>query len=66
MEQGAFLLRLGISTRADALRQKATEEQRKNIDAALFRLTAATEMGKLFKVLALTPTGSAIAPAGFD
>ena len=66
VEQGAFLLRLGISTRADALRQKATEEQRKNIDAALFRLTAATEMGKLFKVLALTPTGSAIAPAGFD
>jgi SAM-dependent MidA family methyltransferase len=45
--QGAFLHALGITARAEAL--KDTE--------ALHRLTDASEMGELFKVLAMVPEG---------
>lgn len=65
-EQGAFLSALGINLRAAALRETATGEQRAAIDAALDRLLSPRQMGKLFKVLGLTPIGSTIQPAGFD
>ena len=50
--QGAFLQRLGIEARAARLKQNATPQQAQDIDAALARLTAAEQMGELFKVLA--------------
>ncbi len=49
-EQGAFLKALGIEARAEVLRAKAPVE----IDAALHRLTADDQMGKLFKVIGYT------------
>lgn len=57
--QGRFLERIGIVQRAGALKAKATEDQRATIDSALARLTAMgeTDMGALFKVLAVTRRG---------
>ncbi len=65
--QGAFLKRLGIEARAAKLRASATPPQRDAIDAALARLTGSgpSEMGALFKALALTSPGLP-APPGFD
>lgn len=62
--QGTFLTALGIAARAEALSRNATASQREDIAAALRRLTAADEMGSLFKVLGITPRG-APSPAGF-
>ena len=63
--QGEFLTALGIDTRARALAASAPERA-KETDTALRRLTAAGEMGELFKVMALTgggwPTGAGLDP----
>ncbi|MDR3499669.1 MAG: SAM-dependent methyltransferase [Parvibaculum sp.] len=64
VEQGEFLRDLGIDTRAKKLKTQANEEQAREIDAALKRLTARNEMGSLFKAVALTPQ-DAPEPAGF-
>ncbi|MBX3505075.1 MAG: SAM-dependent methyltransferase [Parvibaculum sp.] len=64
VEQGAFLMSLGIAARAARLSQNATDGQKRDIEAAVERLTGAQEMGSLFKVLGITPPG-ADAPAGF-
>ena len=64
VEQGTFLLRLGIRQRAATLSSEATERQRAAIADALHRLVARSEMGRLFKAIAVTSrTGSV--PAGF-
>jgi SAM-dependent MidA family methyltransferase len=54
--QGAFLQSLGLDYRAEALKSHATPAQRREIDAAVTRLTAMTErgMGELFKVMAFS------------
>lgn len=65
VEQGAFLSVLGILQRAEALRCKADDRQRKDIDLALHRLVAPSEMGRLFKVMAMTRKGGTVNPAGF-
>ena len=62
--QGEWLNALGIRTRADALRRRATPSQAAAIDAALTRLTAPEAMGTLFQVMALTPA-TMPASAGF-
>ncbi|GGA08577.1 class I SAM-dependent methyltransferase [Neptunicoccus cionae] len=62
--QGAFLERLGITTRAQALAQKMSGEKLENHIAAHHRLTHPDEMGELFKVMAILPTGGPT-PAGF-
>ena len=62
--QAALLHALGIETRAATLTRTATPEQTADIAAALHRLTAAEEMGALFKALALTAS-AALVPAGF-
>jgi len=62
--QGAFLAALGIAERATALTKEATSAQSSDIAAAVKRLTDPTEMGELFKVLALTGPASR-PPAGF-
>ena len=65
VDQGAWLTRLGIVPRAAALKRAATPRQAADIDAALARLIDPTQMGTLFKVLALASPGSG-APAGFE
>ena len=59
-----FLERLGIAARAARLMKDATPPQREDIGSASLRLTAPDQMGKLFKVLALTPAGLD-PPSGF-
>jgi NADH dehydrogenase [ubiquinone] 1 alpha subcomplex assembly factor 7 len=51
--QGAFLIDLGIGQRAQRLTKNGTPEQIELIDASLRRLVAPSEMGNLFKVMAL-------------
>jgi NADH dehydrogenase [ubiquinone] 1 alpha subcomplex assembly factor 7 len=63
--QGGFLTALGIRERAAMLCQRATPEQAADIDGAVWRLIGETEMGTLFKVLALTGPGQD-APAGLE
>jgi NADH dehydrogenase [ubiquinone] 1 alpha subcomplex assembly factor 7 len=63
--QGAFLARLGLAARAQALSARATAAQIEAIDAAVRRLTDAAAMGALFKVLALMPRGHPT-PPGFE
>ena len=62
--QGAFLQRLGIMQRAETLKARAGEAERRAIDAALARLIGPDQMGTLFRVLAVGDSRSA-APAGF-
>ena len=63
--QGEFLRRLGIAQRAARLKRSATPQQAADIDSALARLTAADQMGELFKVLAIGHPDVAALP-GFD
>lgn len=61
-EQGALLEWLGIRVRA-AMLAKRQPERRTEIETALSRLIAPEQMGRLFKVLALT--GDDTPPPGF-
>ncbi|MBU6475075.1 MAG: SAM-dependent methyltransferase, partial [Alphaproteobacteria bacterium] len=63
--QGEFLIGLGIEARAWHLSKNATEKQREDIMSALCRLVAPKEMGRLFKVMGLTPLAASVHPAGF-
>ena len=64
INQGEWLIRLGIEARARALR-RANPERVTEIEGALHRLTAPNEMGVLFKVVALHSPGWP-RPAGFE
>ena len=61
--QGAFLLRLGIAERAEALARRLAGGALESHRAALRRLTDPAEMGTLFKVMGLHPA-SAPPPPG--
>lgn len=52
--QGAFLMRLGAGDRTTALCEISTPEQQKLLISGLKRLADPSEMGELFKVLAIT------------
>jgi SAM-dependent MidA family methyltransferase len=52
--QGDFLRGIGIEEYAGNLRKQATPEQAKELILAVQRLTAASEMGRLFKVMGLS------------
>jgi NADH dehydrogenase [ubiquinone] 1 alpha subcomplex assembly factor 7 len=65
LSQGAFLERLGITARAQALAARLSGAALDAHVAAHRRLTHPQEMGSLFKVLALHPPGSP-APAGTE
>jgi SAM-dependent MidA family methyltransferase len=56
IEQAEFLRRMGIDTRAEALKAVVTPTKAAEIDAAKMRLTAGgtTGMGSMFKVLGLS------------
>jgi NADH dehydrogenase [ubiquinone] 1 alpha subcomplex assembly factor 7 len=62
--QGTFLTTLGIHLRTARLLERATSDQGRALRAALFRLTDASAMGELFKVVALAHP-AAPAPPGF-
>jgi NADH dehydrogenase [ubiquinone] 1 alpha subcomplex assembly factor 7 len=62
--QGPFLRAMGIDLRVARLLERATPAQRRELRAALFRLTDGGAMGELFKVLALSGPG-APPPPGF-
>jgi NADH dehydrogenase [ubiquinone] 1 alpha subcomplex assembly factor 7 len=64
VSQGAFLRRLGLPERAQALKRNAKAAQADAIDAASARLIAPDQMGTLFRVLALGD-GKSAPPAGF-
>ena len=63
--QGAFLNRLGIAARTEALARNLGGAALQSHLAAHRRLTDAEEMGQLFKVLACYPAGNAT-PPGLD
>lgn len=57
VSQGFFLRQIGIVQRAQALMRNATAEQRADIERSLVRLISEvhdTDMGRLFKVMAIT------------
>ncbi len=64
VEQGAFLLRLGIGVRAEGLGGPVAE-RRDAVQTALRRLTDPAEMGRLFKVMAAVNSDWP-APEGFS
>ncbi|PWB93443.1 class I SAM-dependent methyltransferase [Methylosinus sporium] len=68
--QGAFLRQLGVVERAEALKKRATTEQRAEIDIALARLIGAgdpkRDMGELFKVIAVTHPDMPLLPGFFQ
>jgi len=63
--QGQFLIAMGIEARARKLCENANNRQRRSITEDICRLVAPREMGRLFKVMALTPKEAIIEPAGF-
>ena len=64
LPQGVFLERLGLSQRAEKLKENASPDTRLAIDLARGRLADPQAMGALFKVLALAPKNAA-PPPGF-
>jgi SAM-dependent MidA family methyltransferase len=64
LEQGEFLRRLGIETRAAAL-AAARPDRAETIARQLARLVEPDQMGRLFKAAAIWPQG-APAPPGFE
>jgi len=63
IEQGTLLECLGIAARAASLLANATKDQAQDIATARRRLVDHDAMGRLFKVIALTPLESAAPPA---
>lgn len=64
VSQADFLRRLGLLQRAETLRARASEDQRREIDVTLARLIGPDQMGTLFRVMAVGD-GRSI-PAGFS
>ncbi len=58
--QGDFLRQLGLYQRAEQLALSASKEERRNIAAAVDRLSAPAQMGNVFKVMALLPAAHPI------
>jgi SAM-dependent MidA family methyltransferase len=67
VDQGEFLRRLGIETRAANLRARALPAAAAQVDEALSRLTGygRSQMGGLFKAVAFAPRALGV-PAAFD
>jgi NADH dehydrogenase [ubiquinone] 1 alpha subcomplex assembly factor 7 len=53
VSQGRFLSMLGAGARLDALRQRATADQRQKLESGVERLLDPAQMGDLFKAVAL-------------
>ncbi|MGC6484602.1 MAG: class I SAM-dependent methyltransferase [Candidatus Puniceispirillales bacterium] len=63
-EQGTFLKAIGLYARAEQLATGATPETRREIAAAVDRLSSPAQMGTAFKVMALRPRDAAMPVAG--
>lgn len=63
--QGAFLSEMGIGLRAEGLRKHAGPRDLAQIDRALHRLLDPSQMGNLFKVMAMTGPQTP-QPSGFE
>jgi NADH dehydrogenase [ubiquinone] 1 alpha subcomplex assembly factor 7 len=64
VSQADFLQRLGLLQRAETLKARASEAQRRTLDVTLARLIGPDQMGTLFRVMAVGD-GRSI-PAGFS
>lgn len=62
LTQGEFLLRLGLLERAGALGAGKSFQEQEAIRDAVERLAAPQQMGDLFKVLAISGSGSPLVP----
>ncbi len=62
IEQGPFLMQLGLAERAHKLAAGRDDDTRTTIREAVERLVGPEEMGQLFKVLAATPAGKSAPP----
>ncbi|KAI9103246.1 S-adenosyl-L-methionine-dependent methyltransferase [Phlyctochytrium arcticum] len=56
--QGAFLRSMGIATRMQTLIKNADSERRKEIASAYDRLVTGENMGNVYKVMSVVPSGS--------
>ena len=65
MNQGEFLLSLGIKTRIEKLLEGANSKQTESLLEGYRRLTSSSQMGTLFKIIAVLPPNQP-APAGFE
>lgn len=65
VEQGLFLQRLGLDSRAEMLRTKATPEQATMIETSVKRLSNPDQMGTLFKAAVLQHPDLPM-PPGFE
>jgi NADH dehydrogenase [ubiquinone] 1 alpha subcomplex assembly factor 7 len=68
LEQGAFLLSMGIKERAEMLMKGLTGEKRKGVEGAWRRLVdrGGSGMGKVYKAMAIVPErGGKRRPVGF-
>lgn len=65
VEQGTFLMSLGLGQRAQYLAGQSSDDLAENIKSALHRLSAPDQMGSLFKVMGLS-YGHGLKPAGFN
>ena len=65
LTQGLFLERMQIRARQKKLAEKATPQQKLELEQAVERLLSPTQMGTLFKVFCAT-NPSSIIPHGFD
>lgn len=62
MTQGEFLLAMGLLERAGRLGANAGLAARERLSGEVERLAGPDQMGNLFKVLAITPRGTAVPP----
>lgn len=63
--QGQFLMRIGLAHRAEQAGLNRASKERRNLLAAVDRLTNPAQMGEVFKVALLVPQGTGM-PPGFD
>jgi SAM-dependent MidA family methyltransferase len=63
--QGRFLMRIGLAQRAEQAALHCEGKPRRDLLAAVDRLTSPAQMGELFKVALLVPQGVGL-PPGFE
>jgi SAM-dependent MidA family methyltransferase len=64
IEQGEFLLAMGLLERAGSLGSGKDADEQERIRSEVERLAGAQAMGRLFKVMAVLPAGVMVAPFG--
>ena len=67
VEQGQFLLGMGIKERAEVLMKDLGEDKRKGVEGAWRRLVdrGGSGMGKVYKAMAILPESGGRRPVGF-